>query len=214
MISSAVLTTLSYALHLVDTVKVNKEKAVCLTEGTKSTKECMFYLSHEEERAGKPSGVRENGRAPNGKASPVANKIAGSKVLRNKTRGAANEDIAMSTSAKIAGHQKSLHAQLQEEGMKKYADGGKGARGKEGKSWKRFASYKGDAGLPNEVESLRIFVDKKNQTIVFPIYGYATPFHINTVKNASKSDEGEWTLLRINFQTPGQLAGKKEDTVR
>jgi nucleosome binding factor SPN SPT16 subunit len=39
------------------------------------------------------------------------------------------------------------------------------------------------------------------------------PFHINTIKNASKNDEGDFTYLRINFQTPGQLAGKKEDTV-
>ena len=40
------------------------------------------------------------------------------------------------------------------------------------------------------------------------------PFHINTIKNVSKNDEGEFTYLRVNFQTPGQLAGKKEDTVR
>ena len=49
--------------------------------------------------------------------------------------------------------------------------------------------------------------------MVLPVHGFAVPFHINTVKNASKSDEGEFTYLRINFQTPGQLAGKKEDTV-
>ena len=40
------------------------------------------------------------------------------------------------------------------------------------------------------------------------------PFHINAIKNVSKNDEGEFTFLRINFQTPGKLAGKKEDTVR
>lgn len=39
------------------------------------------------------------------------------------------------------------------------------------------------------------------------------PFHINTIKNANKNEEGEYTYLRINFQTPGQLTGKKEDTV-
>jgi nucleosome binding factor SPN SPT16 subunit len=39
------------------------------------------------------------------------------------------------------------------------------------------------------------------------------PFHINAVKSAIKNDEGEFTLLRINLQTPGQIAGKKEDTV-
>lgn len=57
-------------------------------------------------------------------------------------------------------------------------------------------------------------MDRKAQTVILPIHGFAVPFHINTIKNTSKSDEGEYTYLRINFQTPGQLAGKKEDTVR
>lgn len=56
-------------------------------------------------------------------------------------------------------------------------------------------------------------MDRKTQTVVLPVHGFAVPFHINTIKNASKSDEGDFTYLRINFQTPGQLAGKKEDTV-
>lgn len=60
---------------------------------------------------------------------------------------------------------------------------------------------------------LQIFVDRKAQTVILPVHGFAVPFHINTIKNASKSDEGDFTYLRINFQTPGQLAGKKEDTV-
>lgn len=49
--------------------------------------------------------------------------------------------------------------------------------------------------------------------MILPINGYATPFHINTIKNVSKNEEGEYTYLRINFQSPGQIAGKKEDTV-
>lgn len=56
-----------------------------------------------------------------------------------------------------------------------------------------------------------IIVDQRAQSIVIPIYGYAVPFHIKTVKNVSKSDEGDFTYLRINFVSPGQLSGKKED---
>jgi hypothetical protein len=57
-------------------------------------------------------------------------------------------------------------------------------------------------------------VDRKAQTVILPIHGFAVPFHINTIKNVSKNDEGDFTYLRVNFQTPGQLAGKKEDMVR
>lgn len=48
---------------------------------------------------------------------------------------------------------------------------------------------------------------------MLPIHGFAVPFHINSIKNASKNDEGDYAHLRVNFQTPGQLTGKKEDTV-
>jgi nucleosome binding factor SPN SPT16 subunit len=51
-------------------------------------------------------------------------------------------------------------------------------------------------------------------TVLLPIYGFATPFHISTIKNITKTDEADNTVLRINFQSPGQIAGKKEDMVR
>jgi nucleosome binding factor SPN SPT16 subunit len=46
-----------------------------------------------------------------------------------------------------------------------------------------------------------------------PINGYAVPFHINTIKSAIKQEEGDYTVIRIMFVTPGQIVGKKEDTV-
>jgi nucleosome binding factor SPN SPT16 subunit len=41
----------------------------------------------------------------------------------------------------------------------------------------------------------------------------AVPFHISTLKNASKSDEGEFVYLRLNFLTPGQTSGKKDTVI-
>ena len=64
-----------------------------------------------------------------------------------------------------------------------------------------------------DVETTQIFVDRKAQTIILPMHGFAVPFHIDTIKNASKNDEGDYTYLRINFQTSGQLTGKKDETV-
>ncbi|KAI0282167.1 FACT complex subunit SPT16 [Russula aff. rugulosa BPL654] len=198
-----------YALQINDSVKIGQDKGICITEGVKSAKDTLFYLTRddsEEEKVRQKPPTKTNGNA-----SPMKNKTAGGKVLRNKTRGA-KQDEAQSTSAKIAEHQKELHDQLQEQGLARYSEEGDGANGKEGKSWKKFQSYKGEAGLPKEVETLRIFVDRKSQTVILPIHGFAVPFHIYTIKNVSKNDEGDFTYLRVNFQTPGQLAGKKEDT--
>lgn len=50
-------------------------------------------------------------------------------------------------------------------------------------------------------------------TVILPIYGFATPFHISTIKNVTKTEEADNVVLRINFQSPGQIAGKKEDMV-
>jgi nucleosome binding factor SPN SPT16 subunit len=141
-------------LQINDTVKVGQDKGICITEGVKSTKDTLFYLTREdseEERVAQKPPTR-----PNGNASPMKNKTAGGKVLRNKTRGAAQEEAMQSTSAKIAEHQKELHQQLQEQGLARYSEEGDGANGKEGKSWKKFQSYKGEAGLPKEVEGLRV----------------------------------------------------------
>jgi nucleosome binding factor SPN SPT16 subunit len=41
----------------------------------------------------------------------------------------------------------------------------------------------------------------------------AVPFHISTLKNVSKSDEGDYVMLRLNFITPGQAGAKKDDQV-
>ncbi|KAF7796890.1 hypothetical protein EIP86_008075 [Pleurotus ostreatoroseus] len=202
-----------YALHLVDTVQVTADKAVCLTYGVKSIKDTMFFLNQPmDQKADKPAKKAPTTKLGANGASPAKNKTAGGKVLRNKTRSAAQEEEIQSSAQKISEHQRELHAKLQHDGLEKYSESGGGLGGKEGKTWKRFQSYKGEAGLPREVESTRIFVDKKAQTIVLPIHGFAVPFHINTIKNAIKNDEGEFTYLRVNFQTPGQLAGKKEDT--
>ena len=88
--------------------------------------------------------------------SPVKHKVAGDKVLRNKTRSAAQEDVITTTAARIAEHQKELHAARQRDGLARFSQGGDGSRHNEGKGWKRFQSYKGEAGLPKEIEGLRV----------------------------------------------------------
>lgn len=82
--------------------------------------------------------------------------MVGGKVLRTKTRSAAQEEVLQTTAAKIREHQIELHAQLQEEGLAKHSEDGGGSGGKEGKGWKRFQSYKGEAALPKEAESMKV----------------------------------------------------------
>lgn len=55
----------------------------------------------------------------------------------------------------------------------------------------------------NEIEGIligKLYVDTVKEVVLVPIYGIQVPFHISTVKNASKMDE---EYLRINFNVPG-----------
>ncbi|EKM82850.1 hypothetical protein AGABI1DRAFT_53374 [Agaricus bisporus var. burnettii JB137-S8] len=198
-----------YALQLTDTIVVGQDQSALLTEGTKSTKDTLFFLNDEpevvERKEKKPAvNARANG-------SP-AKKTAGTKILRGQTRRAAQDEVHQTAAAKLLDHQKELHDKLQDEGLRRYSEDGVGTGVREGKTWKKFQSYKGEAALPQDVDRLRIHVDRKAQTVILPIHGFAVPLHVNTIKNVSKNDEGDFTYLRINFQTPGQMSGKKDDT--
>jgi nucleosome binding factor SPN SPT16 subunit len=59
----------------------------------------------------------------------------------------------------------------------------------------------------------QITVDSRKGVVILPINGFAVPMHINTLKNVIKQEEGDFTVLRFMFVTPGAITGKKEDTV-
>ncbi|KAJ3517783.1 hypothetical protein NLJ89_g277 [Agrocybe chaxingu] len=201
-----------YALNLVDTVRVEAGKTSLITDGIKSPKDTLFFLTPESEEEKQNKGSKKVPIAPFKNGSPAKQKTAGGKVLRNQTRRAAQDEVHQTALANLIEHQRDLHESLQTQGLARFSEDGGASSGKEGKGWKKFQSYKGEGALPVEVDRLRIVIDRKAQTVILPIHGFAVPFHINTIKNASKNDEGDFTYLRINFQTPGQLAGKKEDT--
>ncbi|EUB56131.1 FACT complex subunit [Echinococcus granulosus] len=86
------------------------------------------------------------------------------------------------------------------------------ADGETGQKAKSNVAYKGAGQMPKEddVRKLRIFVDKKYETVILPIFGHPTPFHISTIKNVSSSIEADYTYLRINFHHPGAVVGPKD----
>jgi nucleosome binding factor SPN SPT16 subunit len=147
-----------YALQLADTVKITPEKGVCLTEGPKQSKDVLFFLNAEEDVNPKSNGTSSKKPPVAPKGSPLKNKVVGNKVLRGKTRSAAQQEAQNSASLKLIEHQRELHAIRQRDGLAKYAEEGTGGGGKEEKTWKRFQSYKGETGLPPDTESLRLNV--------------------------------------------------------
>ena len=137
-------------------MKVESDSATLLTEGMKSNKDTLFFLTPESGDEKPKKNEKKPPVLPRTNGSPPKLKTVGGKVLRNQTRSARQDEVHMTTAAKIAEHQRELHARLHSEGLQKYSEEGGGTGGKEGKGWKRFLSYKGEAALPTEVERLLV----------------------------------------------------------
>ncbi|NXW26177.1 SP16H protein, partial [Circaetus pectoralis] len=110
-------------------------------------------------------------------------------------------------------HQKELAAQLNEEARRRLTEQ-KGEQQIQ-KARKSNISYKNPALMPKEphIREMKIYIDKKYETVIMPVFGIATPFHIATIKNISMSVEGDYTYLRINFYCPGSALGRNEGNI-
>jgi nucleosome binding factor SPN SPT16 subunit len=194
----------TYSLVLTDTVRVTADNTAVFTKDAPYDLDSVtFFFNEEEEPAPKPKEKKKDARI---------GAVATSNVLSSRTRTerAANVDAEKELQRRT--HQKELHQKKQQQGLDKYAKETGQLNGAEEKKFKKFESYKREDEFPSKVKNLEILADVKNQSIILPIMGRPVPFHINTIKNASTNPEGEkMTSLRINFLSPGQGVGRKDD---
>jgi nucleosome binding factor SPN SPT16 subunit len=207
-----------YALSISDTVVVGSEKTTVLTSDcTRDPSEVCLYFEDDDDDAKEnieTEGKREKKSNPETKSSnPTVEEDArpgkrqASAILQSKTRKEANE---VSAEVKRREHQKDLARVKQEEGIRRFTAIKETSKESEKPIFRKFESYKKDFNIPKDA-GLQIYVDHRSETILLPVYGLAVPFHVSTLKNVSKSDEGEYVYLRLNFVSPGQTAGRKEE---
>ncbi|KAJ2348211.1 FACT complex subunit spt16 [Coemansia sp. RSA 2671] len=202
----------TYAYQLIDTVVVKEGDAAAevLTSCSKEPNDVSFFFNEEDTTTGAKPDVKREAKADtkregNGAgARPSTRKSA---ILPSKFRSEEKDDE--STTRKRREHQKELLSRLLVEGRRRFA-GEEGDDGEETRVVKKFESYKRETALPREVRNCKILVDERADSIVLPIYGMAVPFHISTLKNISRNDEGEYVYLRLNLVSPGQGVGKKD----
>ncbi|XP_071494037.1 FACT complex subunit SPT16-like [Diadema antillarum] len=190
-----------YALFIGDTVLVNEEGAAkLLTPVKKKVKNIGIFLKGEDEQEEENDQNKKEQEELLGKGMRRA-------VLESKLR---NET---SSEEKRKQRQHELAAQMNKEARLRLA------KAKDTKSeikvQKSSVAYKNPAQMPREpdIRRLRIFVDKKYESVILPVFGVATPFHMSAIKNISQSVEGNYTYLRINFHHPGSAMGRNEGNV-
>ena len=190
-----------YALFLADTVLTFADKpAECLTLSKKKLSSVAILLKDEADQS-----EEEEKEEAKPQAEDILRRGKRTTVIENKLR----DDKSAEDKRKL--HQKELAESLNEQARLRLSNAASGP--KEQKSRKSNVSYRNLGQMPREpeVRELKIFVDKKYETVILPIFGVPVPFHISTIKNISQSVEGDYTYLRINFFHPGSTLAKAEN---
>ena len=194
----------TYSLFIADTIRIRRDQDPAnFTNAAASDpgSVCFFFKDDEEEAQPKKQSKKD----------PKVGAVAASNITKTKLRAERTTQIDEGAEARRREHQKELAQKKQQEGLSQYSEAVGDENGVAQKKFKKFESYKRDNQFPSKVRELAIVVDERSSTIVLPIMGRPVPFHINTIKNASKSDEGDFAYLRINFLSPGQGVGRKDD---
>ncbi|XP_022164066.1 FACT complex subunit spt16 isoform X1 [Myzus persicae] len=189
-----------YALYVGDTVLVNEDTtATLLTPSKKKIKNIAIYLNDDDEDE-EEDDEKEN----EPKQEPIVGRGKRTAVLESKLR------MDSSSEEKRKLHQKELAVALNEAAKQRLAEQSSGKQAQ--KIRKSNVSYKNRNQMPQErdVKDLKIYVDKKYETVILPVFGISVPFHIFTIKNISQSVEGDYTYLRINFFHPGAALARGE----
>ncbi|KAK4995032.1 FACT complex subunit spt16 [Elasticomyces elasticus] len=194
----------TYSLLLADTVRVTRGDTVVFTKDAKSDLESTSFFFKDEDEP-------EEKAKPKSKKDSRVGAVAQANITKTRLRGERSTTQNEEKEAARREHQKELHSKKQQQGLEKYGENAGSLNGTEEKKFKRFESYKRDNQFPNRVKDLIVLVDHKSSSIVLPIMGRPVPFHINTIKNASRTDEGAFSYLRINFLSPGQGVLRKDD---
>uniref|UniRef100_A0A2P2I040 FACT complex subunit n=1 Tax=Hirondellea gigas TaxID=1518452 RepID=A0A2P2I040_9CRUS len=187
-----------YAFFIGDTVLVNDgAPATLLTGGSKKKlKNVAIFLKDDDEDDDDDDDVKQT--------PEMLGRGRRNAILESKLR------TEQSSEEKRKMHQKELALSMNVAAKDRLAS----QKDKTGdtKVRKSNISYKSASYIPKEpsVTSLKLFVDRKYETIILPVYGMSVPFHISMIKNISQALEGDYTYLRINFFHPGASIGRSE----
>lgn len=193
-----------YSLFLSDTVIVQEAgtPATLVTQARRKLAKTSILLKKDGDDEDDDNDDEES---TNGNI--VAETLRGGRrgqIIENKLR-----TDSQSNEERRRQHQRELSEQLNAAALARLAK--KTGNKSEDKVKKTIISYKSIKEFPSrepEIRDLKIYVDKKNETVILPMFGVPVPYHISTIKNISQSIEGDYTYLRINFFHPGSTLEK------
>ncbi|CAK8695989.1 unnamed protein product [Clavelina lepadiformis] len=178
----------NYALFVGDMVVVTEGAALLLTKDKKKARNISIFLKDDSEEESEEDES----------ANEILGRGARGALLKEKTRQEISAEV------KRQNHQRELRIDLNKAARERMMNNSTAVESS--KTKKSNVAYKSRQLLPvkePDIYDLKIFIDKKYETVVLPVFGLPTPFHISTIKNISMSTEGDYSYLRINFFCPG-----------
>lgn len=178
----------TFAILVADTVYVTQDKGAAIqTSNTKDFTEVAYYLEEEEKE--------------------VQDLNVDKKLIEKMAMHTARKDRVDVTKEddeeRRKQHQRELEEKQLEEKKRLYSSKAKGpAKPVDPSRTKDIRAYKNPSDFPDVTSTDLIAVDQEREAVLLPIYGQLVPFHINTIKNATKDGE----RLRINFLYPSTAA--------
>ena len=198
-------TNRKYAVYLADTVVVKDSAAAAAGEGPAKTCEALTKMPREWKDVsyltGKEGEDDEGGEGAGGDEEFVS----GARATRGSAAQEKKEATGATAAEKVrAEHQAELARRQREVALKKLAAENAESAFHSGLDDPNgsLQAYASPAEFPSAAKKDRIFVDMAAETLLLPIYDQLVPFHINTVKNVHRQEEGTYTSVRITFITP------------
>lgn len=174
-----------FSVLLADTVLVTQDEPETLTNVHRKYSEVSYDIGDEDEPEPAPQPKKKGAAA----------------VVESKKRREIKNTEVIDEGHRA--HQKALERKLQEEMLARLAKDKVDAKFNKAlpKSGK-FMSYSSPDKMLPTAGARNIVVDPAAESILLPVHGRLVPFHLSTIRNCHKGEEGSHTYLRITFLTP------------
>lgn len=190
-----------YAVLIADTILIKDDEPMILTNAAKLETDVTFDFKDDEDDEDEKEAER---------LKAAQEKLAESSGRRAKKSDTGNKSNSENKAKQLEGIQQKAHEEMKKRLLKQQDDEIKTlAKQKKVSCYSDRTKMSGD-----DCRKLRIFIDKKNEALILPIFGIPTPFHISTVKSCNKTDEDVGAALRVVFDTPTGVNLKKEYEMR
>ncbi|CAG9332559.1 unnamed protein product [Blepharisma stoltei] len=184
-----------FSLVICDSAIVNQNGPVkILTEVARDYQDISYSLEDEEVATPKPKKEKIDMKELENRG------VVRSSRLRHQIN---NQQLENEKRRKE--HQNELRAKKYEELKQRFSrfDMGERDHSTDQRSLTEVMSYSSRDTFPDAAKKNQIFVDARHESVLVPIQGQIVPFHVSTIKNVSKNEEGSYFFLRINFLHPG-----------